>query len=158
MKLDGKKIEGPSISLVVIPRKERDLVFRAEAILDYSDFDKICPSPSPPEILRPGQAPSLDIEDKDYKEKINNWSKNKTSYMILKSLEATENLEWETVDMSDPETWKNFRVEMTDAGLCPAEIGRIIATVIEANALSQTKIDEATARFLAGPERLLEKQ
>lgn len=155
MKLAGKKIEGPNISVIVIPRKNRDLVFQAQAVLNYDDFDKICPAPNAPEILKPGGIRIRDIADKNYLKSLDDWSSKKTSWMILKSLEASESLEWETINMSDSDTWDNYRSEMQASGLSPSEIGRIIGCVLEANALNQEKIDQATQRFLAGQEQEL---
>ncbi len=149
MKIHGKKISGPNIETVVFPRNDGDIVFRAQAVLDYDDFEKLNPIPQPPQVLRPGGILSSDVEDKKYKAKIREWSLARTDFMVLKSLEATPGLEWETVDMSDHTTWDNYREEMKDAGLSPAEMGRIVEIVSTACGLNQDKIDEATKRFLA---------
>lgn len=149
MKIQGKTFSGPDIVPVVIPRNDGDVVFKAQAVLDFSDFDALCPAPEPPEILKPGGVRSSDPEDANYLKDIDKWAVKRTNWMILKSMEATEGLEWETVDKSDPETWDNFRQEMQDSGFTIVEVGRIIAAVTEACGLNQDRIDEATERFLA---------
>lgn len=150
MKILGKKIIGANIEVVVIPRPEGNLVFKAQAVLDYEPFEKMNPLPQAPEIVRPGGVRSRDVEDKGYNEKLNQWAQQKTHWMVLKSLEATSGLEWETVNLSEPSSWVNYQQEMVDSGLAPAEIARIIDCVTIACGLNQKKIDEATQRFLAG--------
>jgi hypothetical protein len=78
--------------------------------------------------------------------------------MILKSLSATEGLEWEQVDMSKPETWHNYGDELVSSGFSPAEIFAITEAVMTACGLNQKKIDEATERFLAGQQVLQESE
>ena len=153
MKILGKKITGANIEVVVIPRNDGNLVFKAQAVLNYDDFEKLNPLPQAPEIIRPGGVKARDVEDKSYNEKLNQWAQQKTHWMVLKSLEATPGLEWETVNLSDPSTWVNYQQEMIDSGLAPAEIGRIVDCVTLACGLNQRKIDEATQRFLAGEVR-----
>ena len=150
MKYAGKKVDGPNVEVVVIPRASGDLVFKAQAVLDYDDFDKLCPVPLPPPIIKKGGERGLDTNDKDYLAAMDKWASAKTNWMILKSLQATPDLEWETVDMSLSETWGNYEQELKDSGFSPPETLRIIQCVINACGLNQEKIDEATKRFLAG--------
>ena len=150
MKLNGKKLDGPSIEVVVIPRQSGDLVFRAKAVLDYEECDRLNPMPKPPKRLMAGGGVQENTEDPKYKESLTAWANNKFYWMLLIALSATEGLEFETVKMDDPSTWKNYRKEMQDAGISPGEIGRIEMIVTDACGLNQAKIDEATKRFLAG--------
>jgi len=121
-------------------------------VLKYEDFDLLCPRPTPPIKLLPSGEKSADVVDTKYKTALDTWASNKTLYMILTSLSVTEGLKWETVDMSKPDTWKNYEKELKDSGFSEAEIARIFRIVIEANGLDQTKIDLATERFLAGQQ------
>jgi len=152
MKMHGKKIEGPNVETVVIPRSDPspDLVFKAAAVLDYDEFEAILPAPEPPIIVRPGGEQTKNIDDPKYLEKVSSYGDKRTHWMILTSLKATDGLEFETVKMSDPETWINYREEMKAAGLSPFEVSKVIGAVIDACGLNQVKIDEATKRFLAG--------
>jgi hypothetical protein len=150
MKIHGKKLSGPNVEVVVLPRSDGDLVFRAQAVLDYSDFEKLNPAPQPPVKLLRGGVTSQNVEDPSYKKAIDKWVNRRTAYMILKSLEATEGLEWETVDIGDPTSWENYSTEMKEAGLSDPEMAAIVETVTTANGLNQDKIEEATQRFLAG--------
>jgi len=150
VKINGKVIEKAPPEVIVIPRQTGDIVFKAQAILDYTDFDAACPLPKAPTIHRPGQeTPVLNPEDPKYKEKLLDWAEKKTDWMVLKSLLATDGLEWSTVDMSKPDTWSNYKKEMATSGFSEYEINRIMDKVFSACGLSTTKIDIATQNFLA---------
>lgn len=155
MKLNGKKLDGPNIEILVIPRQSGDLVFKAKAVLDYGDCDKLNPIPQPPKALLPGGIVQENVEDPGYLKKIDEWASRKFYWMFLKSLEATKGLEWETIKMEKPETWENYKKEMQDSGFTPQEIARIEMVVTDACGLNQAKIDEATKRFLAGQAQAL---
>ena len=150
MKIKGVKVQGAYEEVVVIPRHTGNLVFRARAIADYEVFDKLCPQPKPPLIQFAGQSIATEnVEDADYQQKFQEWAEQKSHWMILESRKANEDLEWGTVVMGDHTTWKNYTKEMTESGLSPAEQARIVMCVSQANGLDQSKIDEATASFLA---------
>lgn len=155
MKIHGKKIDRPEIGVVAIPRRDGDLIFMAQPVTEFEDFLKLCPMPLPPTITRKGGAQAHDVEDKDYKAAMDVWATQRTDWMIIKSLQATETLEWETVNLSDCSTWKNYQKEFEGSGLTSIEINSIVQIVIDACGLNQKKIDEATKRFLAGQEALL---
>lgn len=150
MKLHGRKLNKPDFEVCVIPRAGSDLVFKAQPVMDFDAFNKLCPMPTPPSITRPGGVTSQDVEDPEYKVALDAWAANRTDWMIIQSLNATEGIEWEGVNNSDPSTWKNFRTEFETSGLTAVEINAVINAVIEACGLNSKKIEEATKRFLAG--------
>jgi len=152
MKINGKIIEGPKPEVIVIPKGGEEFVFQALPVLSYEDFEKLCPTPLPPKILRPGGEESQDVNDKDFLASLDDWSKKKVAWMFLISLQATEGLEWETIDMSDPATWNNYNTELGKS-FTDSEINLIFTLVTSACGLNQDKIDEATKRFLAGREQ-----
>lgn len=148
MKINGKQVTGPQTEVVVIPRGNEELVIRAQAVLDFTDFEKINPQPQPPTKMLPGGEVQQLIEDPKYSKRLSEWAQQKTDWMIIKSLAATEGLVWDTVKMDDPSTWGNYRTELTSV-FAPAEMGKIIEAVMSACGLNQSKIEEATKRFLA---------
>lgn len=152
MKLNGQVLDGPKIEVVVFPRQSGDLVFKAQAVLDYSEFEKICPRPEPKNVMRPGGKQETLVDHPEYVAAVEAWAPKQTSWMILKSLEATPGLVWDTVDMGDPLTWDNYEKELKNAGFSTFEIHRILDAVITACGMNQEKIDDATKRFLAGQE------
>ena len=151
MKYAGKTVEGPNVELVFILRPDMDLVFKCRAVLDkdYELFDKLCSEPEPPNVTRPGNITTPNFNDSGYLAACASWAENRTNYMILTSLTATEALEWETVDLNNPDTWAGYRKELQEAGFTGPEIGRLIGGVTIACGLSDTKIEEARERFLA---------
>lgn len=148
MKINGKQISGPPTEVVVIPRGTEELVIRAQAVLDFADLEKLNPMPQAPMKLLPGGETQQNVEDPDYQKRIMEWAQQKTDWMILKSLSATEGLDWETVEMDDPKTWSNYRKEL-DTTFTPGEMAKILEAVMTACGLNQSKIEEATKRFLA---------
>jgi hypothetical protein len=156
MKYKGKKLEGRNVEVLVLPRSGENIVFKAEAIPDYEEFDKLAPVPEPPEILKPGGIKEKNVNDEGYKKKLTEYAETKTNYVIVKSLEATKELEWDTVDITKKETWKNWRDELTEAGFTEVEVMRIVQTVTKANALDDEMLEEARQSFLL-EESLQEK-
>jgi hypothetical protein len=149
MKIKGKDIEKPAEQVVVFPRQNEDIIFKAKPVTNYEDFDKLCPTPQPESIMKPGGVISEDIESPKYKKAMDDWATKKMHWMVLKSLEATDDLEWDTVDMSDPETYENYMKELEEAGITGVEANKLMEIIQDACGLNQDKIDEATRTFLA---------
>jgi hypothetical protein len=155
MKINGKKLSGPNKVFIALPREGGDVVFIAQGVLDYDEFNTLCPIPKPPRIRRPGDEESTpDFSEPKYQESIQKYGAEKSAWMIMKSLEATEGLEFETVKKDDHTTWTNIYKELKDSGLCDMEITRIIDGVMEANCLSDERVEEARNRFLASKARI----
>ena len=149
MKLHGKIIDLPKPEVLVIPRDDGDLVFKAAPVIDYGEFDRLCPRPTPPVVTYKGGKQVDDTSDKTYRESIDAWGQQKVDWLLIESLKATEGLEWDNVVATDPSTWKNARTELTSC-LPDPTVSRIIDLVFQACGLNQEKIDEATKSFLAG--------
>ena len=150
MKINGKDIPKQGIETIVFPRPDGNLVFRAKPIADYEDFDKLCPLPVAPEMVKPGNIRVRDVEHPEYKKAMSLWADKKSNWMLIQSLAATEGLTWDTINLSDSDTWQNFAKELETSGLSRLEVSKLFDIVIVACGLTQDKIDEATKRFLAG--------
>lgn len=150
MKINGKTINRPTYEVVVIPRQSGDIVFKCGIVNDYTEFNTICPRPTPPSIVKPGGATFQNFEDKDYIEANIRWSGLKATWMVLKSLQSTEGFVLDSVDMGNPDTWANWEKEFKEAGFTEHEVALIIDTIITANGLNHKRIEEATKNFLAG--------
>lgn len=148
MKIAGKKISGANIEYVVIPRSDgEDIVFKLQAICNMEEFEKLCKEPTPPKI-RGGKGQLIeDIEDRGYKGELEQYRKQKMAWSVLQSLKPSE-IEWETVNLSDPSTWLNYEQELKDAGFSQGELNRIYAGFTEVNCLNEEKLEEARQRFL----------
>lgn len=149
MKINGKTFEGPSKQIVVIPLGDEDVVFTVKCVLDYTDFEALCKTPEPRKLTTPKGDSKLFLDDPDYKVKVAEYALKRTHYMVLKSLEDTEGLEWDTVDFSDPETFGNYSDDLTKAGFADAHIGYLVNQIIAVNGMDEEMLKEAKKRFLA---------
>lgn len=152
MKIKGQKLSTVNKVTIVIPRSEgEDIVFVAAAVLDSEEFDVLVPEPKPPMILRRGETIQVpDLEDKNYKEQLTNRAKLQTYWLIIKSLMATPDLEWELVKVTDSSTWEKLEEEFKSSGLTPIERNQVIQGVMRANSLDIEYIEKAKERFFAG--------
>lgn len=149
MRIQGRELKGPNVELIVIPRgNDEPIVLKAQAILDYDHFNKVAPEPEAPWVMKPGTGKERDFKDRNYLAAMKNRAKLQTNYMFIKSLEVTEGLEWETIDINRPDTWLNFESELQSAGFSQIERGVIVRGIMTANCLSEDKIEEARQRFI----------
>ena len=96
MKLNGQTLEGKCVQEIYIPRGEggdEGVMFRVEAINDLESFEELCPEPKPRMIRRPGETPVPDLQRPEYVKKMEEHSRKRLAYFIIKGLAATEGLE-----------------------------------------------------------------
>lgn len=148
MRILGQEIKGPNEELIVIPRGDSQIVLKARAVLDYAEFERLCPEPKAPWIMKPGGVKEQNFKDVKYVAAIRQRVTKQTYYMFIKSLEATPGLSWDTIDIKDPGTWLNFERELQDAGFSSIERNLISRGVFIANNLDEQKIEEARQRFV----------
>lgn len=149
MKLNGKTIAGANEAFIIIPREVgEDIVFKARAVTDAEDFDKMCPEPDPPVRVFPNGQEVLNVKDPGYLDQVKNHATLRLSWLVLTSLSATEDLVWEKVDITDVTTWNNFRIELSEAGFSTVEVNRIVSECLAVNSLNEEKLQAARERFL----------
>jgi len=139
-----KEVEGETVQGEV----NNNITLTVVGIADDAGFEQQCTKPSPPMVQRAGGEKSMDLEDVGYNDGLLKWAGYKAHWMILKSLEATEGLEWETVDWADPETWGNYVQELQDTGFTPYEIAKLINAINEVNGISSLSLEKAQRSFL----------
>lgn len=137
--------------LLVLPRGETNIVFRAKGLKDMAEFHAVCPVPKAPVKLTKDGAVANN-KDSTYQVTMQQWSAKRLGFMVLKSLAPSE-IEWDTVDIDDPNTWTNWETDLKNAGLSQFECNRVTALVLESNSLDDDKIEKARAVFLAGQEQ-----
>lgn len=152
MKYKGQIVKGKNREVIPIPREGEDIIFIAEAVQNWKEFEDLVPEPQPPEIIKPGGVRIKDTKDLNYIKAMAEFNTKRTCFLVLYSLQATKELEWETVKLNDPKTWKNYESELEQAGFTQIEMGRILTGVMRANSLDETMIDEARANFLLGQQ------
>ncbi len=157
MKIKGKKIENANVEIIPIPRGNGpDIIFEARAIQDMEPFEKMCPLPNPPKRKINGvDVPQL--KDPNYLKALEKRATQRMAWMTITALEATEDLEWEDVKVDDPSTWLQLEPELIKAGFSAVERQRIVAGVVNANALSEAKIEAARERFLLSRQAAAEE-
>ncbi len=149
MKINGKDVKGPYFRHLVLPRPNGNLVFRFQAVLNFEEFDAIYPRPIPPTIQKPGEVTVVKTNDPKYLEELDKWARARSHWMFLKSISATEGLEWDTVNIKDPTTYENFEKDFANSGITSAEIMRLFREASIVSGLDSDKIEEATNDFLA---------
>jgi hypothetical protein len=148
MKIGGVEVKGPNVEVLVLPRLDGDIVIKARAVTDMSEFEALVPEPKAPgRLTKNGWEPQLN--DETYKQRVAKYNEQRFAYMVLQSLEPSE-IEWEDVQMDNPKTWANWEKELRAAGLSDVEVNRITVCVMQANALDERKLREAREVFLRG--------
>ena len=154
MKIHGQTVDLTNyVETLVIPKGDKDFVFKARPVveLDYVEFDSLCSRPAAPVVYVPG-GQKVDDKDESFLEALKKYRGFRTDFMFFKSLSATEDLEWDTVDAEKPETWGNIQAELKAAGFLDQEVVMLYNCVIAANGLDSEKIRKATNSFLAMAE------
>jgi hypothetical protein len=149
MKIGGREIKSMSEEVLVLPRlSDEDIVIVARAVKSMDEFEAICPEPKAPGVrTKDGFRP--DEKDEGYVALMDQHAEQRLAFIVIKSLEASD-IEWESVSIDDPGTWKNWRPNFEEAGLSAIEVGRIVTCVMRANSLNETKLEEAREAFLLG--------
>lgn len=147
MKIKGRSFDEPAIVEIPVAYGNEEVIFKAKAVLDYKQFEALVPEPKAPEVIRPGGERSLNVEDPKYKTALEDYGKKRTLYMIIKSLEATEDLEWDKVKLADPKTWEKVEEELEKA-FTKFGAFQVVRGVLLANGLNQGLLDQSRRSFL----------
>lgn len=153
MKIGGIALTPPPEEFIVLPRggEGLDLVFRARAIPDFDEFERMVPDPKPPTILVRGEGRKADTEDTTYKALVMAKQAQQLAYMVVKSLEPSQ-IEWDTVDMLRPISYLNWESDLLKGGLTSIEVKKVYELVLTANCLNEEKLEAARKSFLLGQQ------
>lgn len=153
MKLNGRAACANVVTIVFPREGQADLVFRAAAIMEGEEFTKLVPEPQPPSIRKPGEEVAvLDFKDIKYQKALSRRGRLQTYWIILKSLAATPGLEWDKLQLEDPETWELLDEEMKDFGLSAIEKSKLIQACFRANSMDEAFIEAAKLRFMSSQQ------
>lgn len=151
MKIGGLEVNGVCEEVLILPRLTGNIVIKAHAVVDLSEFEALVPVPTAPGIrTKDGFRPNTD--DPTYQQLLSGYSSQRLSYLVIKSLEPSQ-IEWEEVKLSDPGTWGKWSVELEKAGISAIEVNRIMTCVLQANSLDEEKLKLAREVFLRGQGR-----
>lgn len=148
MKLQGKKVSGPKIEEIYVETVEGPVMLIVRPLGSDDNFEEVMPSPRPPARQLPSGELLYDNEDKNFTQSILNYSKYKVAWQVIRSLDRTPGLEFDTVNMSDPLTWENVYKEIEDS-LGDKTMKRILTAFGKVNVLDDDQIEEAKKSFLA---------
>lgn len=144
----------PNEEVLVLPRGEDRIVFRARGLNDSDEFNVLCPPPKAPvKQTKDGVVPHYD--DPGYKSVLQEHNERWIAYLIVKSLEPSQ-IEWDTVKLDDPSTWKNWETDLTGAGFSAHEKNLIGQLALDANRLDERKLEKARQAFLRGQAKAAE--
>jgi len=155
MKINGITVSQPKPEVMVLPFGGAELVIHARYIPaeELEELDKLLIKPEAPVITRvkdgKKQAPAPDTADKAYQSAMDLYHQKRMSWVYIRSLDATEGIEWDTVKIEDPETWNNWTTDLESSGLPNSYIIRISQLVSDAQGWNPERIEEATKNFLA---------
>lgn len=151
MKINGASVDARYIETVVIPRGDTEYVFKARPLTAEDDkfFEELCPKPIPPEFTVPGGGKEVDSNNAQFVKNRKAWSALRSEYLFFRSLDATPDLEWDTVSENEPTSWGKIEDELLLAGFLSPEVILVFNAVIAANGLDSSKIEKATKAFLA---------
>lgn len=147
MKISNIEMDGkPNEAILPIPHRGKLIPFRAVAIDDFTEFDTLCPTPEPPGRLTKNGF-ERDSNDPSYREILENHNARRAAWMVITSL---QDIEWDTVDISQPSTWVNWEQDLKKAGFSQVVINRVGAHVMDVNALDEAKLERARLSFALG--------
>ncbi len=144
-----------NIEILVLPRGNDSIVFKATGLASYDEFDALCPEPKIPGVHKPKEGFVPNPEDPSYREMVGNWGKKRMAYMAIKSLEPSE-IEWDTVKIETPSTWLKWQEDLKANGFTQVEVNRIMGLVLDANCLNEDRLERAREVFLLGQGAELE--
>lgn len=145
MKVNGVEANKLHTVALVLPRgADAPLVFYAEALPDLTEFDKLCPLPVAAQTYTP-KGITYNTTAPDYVAALKLYNERRWGYVMMRSLRPS-NIEWDTVNAHDCETWTQVEPELRKA-VSYFEYGKIVDMVEEANALNATKLIEARDDF-----------
>ncbi len=149
IKIAGREVDTklPEDFIVLRPETEGEIVIRARAFRDWDEFNTLCPMPEPPGREERGRGWVPNLEDKTYKQRMQQRQLQQLGWMIVQSLFEVE---WSTIDNDNPKTWTNWEKELKDSGFTQIECNLIIALVLDVNGLNEQKMKEARESFSHG--------
>ena len=134
--------------ILVLPRGESQIVFKATGLPDLESFNRTCPEPTPPnKLTKDGPVP--DTDDENYRTDLVGYLNLRTAYIVVHSL-APSLIEWDTVNVDNPSTLTNWETDLKEAGLNHVEINRVRQLAWEANCLDESKLEKARLNFVRG--------
>lgn len=156
MKVNGIVLTSMRIVEVYLPISGGQAVeFKFRPLRSDENFESILTKPEPPTKTGKGGVKHANVEDKFFKDAVTDWVTKKLDWEFLTSVSITEGLEWETVNMGDPNTWKNWRDDAAKV-FGNSELNKLFGGFLDAQYLTEEVMEKARERFLTGRRDQLE--
>jgi hypothetical protein len=143
----------PNEEVFVLPRGDKQIVFRAQGLPDLDEFHAMVPEPQAPVVQTPDGIKN-NIEDPEFVSRLTEYNKRRLAYIVVHSLKPSA-IEWETVKMESPGLWANWENDLKANGITQIECNLVLRLVMEANSLDDAKLKKARETFLRGPQPAL---
>jgi hypothetical protein len=149
IKIAGQSVEPglPEDLIVLRPQTDSEIIIRARAFADFDEFHALCPIPEPPGRQERGRGWVPNLEDKTYKQRLQQHGLQRVGWMVLQSLHEVE---FETVQSDNPKSWPKWEDELKEAGFTQVECNLMLALVLDVNGLNEAKMSMARESFLHG--------
>lgn len=158
MKIGGISITGELAELneevLILPRRKTQIVLTARAIPDMTDFEKRVPLPKPKKNFHKGKGWIEDLEDPDYLEAMERYTKIRVAYFVVESLQE---MEWANVDPKKPTTWENWEEDLKGIKFTQHECNLVLQLCFQVNQLDEAKLEQGRALFVLGQEQEIER-
>lgn len=153
MKLRGKTPSPPKPVEVPIFREGDSFVFVCGPVMDDTPFDDLVPQPKLVKKLVQGTTDYVpDPTHKESQARMAKYNRQYADWKFLTSLNFTPELEWDSIDMTNPETWRNYEEELR-AFLTEGELADVINGVHKANHPTDETRQAALESFAASQEQ-----
>jgi len=151
IKIAGAEFDAelPEDLIILRPDTKNEIIIRARAFMDFDEFHAICPIPEPPGRNERGRGWVPNLEDKTYKQRMEQHALQRVGWMAVQSLYE---IEWSTVEEDKPKTWSNWENELKESGFTSVECNLIMALVLDVNGLNEAKMKMRRETFLLGQE------
>lgn len=147
MKIKGKEVAALGVDYIVIPRPKENIVLKLGPVTDMSKFEDLVKRPNPPTVnMEDGEFE--DTDDPIFLKEIREYSTKRFNWQLMHSLLYTDDLEFEGVDLDNPNTWDNFEKDFNKY-FSDVERTVILNKFMLVNGLTTKLIEDATKDFLA---------
>lgn len=144
MKINGQSIHVPFEKTIYIYRLPENIAIQAKAVPFLEDFERLCPEPKRMKVMVDGKFSHFDDAHPKYQAKVKEHNVQYLNYLVLRTLD----IEWDTVDLEDPETWGNWKKEASASGFSNAECNRLANECVAVHNPTAEMVDQMRDDFL----------
>lgn len=158
MKMPGLDKPEPNTRILVFKRPAgKWLTFTVKAVERFDEFQKLCPTKKPGWEMDASGKKTYQTNTPEYQKYLAAQNKKFEDWLIIESITEPSQIEWDTVDRSNPETYANWETEFIQMGISAGERRRIQMAVEEINNITDQSLQDTAADFLSMAREEAEK-